>query len=97
MPSEGCFLRGEQPARSESWNNQNSYLLYPDRQLPRFLEKNQISPEFVSQNLFLQTLIASGDESIVRRDVCGDVHFSGQFRNSSDLAAAIGVATVIVE
>lgn len=70
--------------------NQNSYLLYPDRQLPRFLNKNRIDQRFVDNSPLLQSLLAAADDSIVRRDVHGVVHFNGQFRNSQDLRAAIG-------
>lgn len=69
--------------------NQNSYLLYPDRQLPRFLSKNQVHQEMVEGSQLLQTLILAGDESIIRRDVNGQFHFNGQFRNSTDLRAAL--------
>ncbi len=69
--------------------NQDSYLLYPDRRLPRFLDKNQISNRFVDSNPLLQQLLANSDERIVKRDVRGAVHFNGQFRNSADLQAAL--------
>ena len=61
--------------------DQDSYLLYPDRQLPRFLNKNQIRDEFVNSNPLVQTLLADGDERIVNRDVRGGIHFNGQFQN----------------
>lgn len=69
--------------------NQDSYLLYPDRQLPRFLEKNQIDDQELAANQLLQQLLEDGNESIVRRDVRGGVHFSGDFRNSADLKSAL--------
>lgn len=70
-------------------SNQNSYLLYPDRQLARFLSKNVVCSEVVNGSPLLQALIAAGDTSIVRRDVKGQCHFNGQFRNSCDLLAAL--------
>ncbi len=69
--------------------NQDSYLLYPDRQLPRFLDKNQLGSEDVNASPLLQTLLEEGDESIVTRDVRGGVHFNGGFRNSADLQSAL--------
>ena len=70
--------------------NQNSYLLYPDRQLPRFLEKNVVDNDAVSNSELLQKLIADGDSQIIKRDLDGNFHFSGDFRNSADLNMALG-------
>lgn len=69
--------------------NQDSYVLYPDRQLPGFLEKNQLGVELVEASPLLQKLLAAGDRRIVARDVRGGVHFNGQFRNSADLRVAL--------
>ena len=69
--------------------NQNSYLLYPDRQLPRFLLKNCIGKKFVDSSKLVQAAIKADDRSIVQQDVKGEVHFNGDFRNSSDLSAAL--------
>lgn len=69
--------------------DQDSYLLYPNRQLPTFLEKNQVRPEVVAAHPLLEALLTDGESSIVRRDVRGGVHFHGDFRNSADLAKAI--------
>ena len=69
--------------------NQDSYILYPDRRLQRFLEKNQISQQFANSDPLLQKLLANGDRRIVQRDVREGVHFNGQFRNSADLREAL--------
>lgn len=69
--------------------NQNSYVLYPDRQLPRFLEKNEISRELAESNPLVQRLLAEDDKRLVHRDVCGGLHFNGDFRNSADLRNAV--------
>ncbi len=69
--------------------NQNSYLLYPDRKLCRFLEKNTLSEKQVSSSPLLQTLLETGNEQIVRRDHRGSVHFNGSFRNAADLSQAL--------
>ena len=65
--------------------NQNSYLLYPDRQLARFLDKNNIRKDVVESNQLIQKLLTDGNEQIVKRDIKGDVHFHGDFRNSGDV------------
>ena len=69
--------------------DQRSYMLYPDRELPRFLEKNCVPSCRVSQSQLLQVLLDANDSSIVERDIRGQVHFSAKFRNVSDLNAAL--------
>lgn len=70
-------------------DDQQSYLLYPDRKLPSFLNKNQIPADRVLQSPLLTALLDAGDGRIVRRDDNGAFHFNGDFRNASDLKAAI--------
>jgi hypothetical protein len=69
--------------------DQDSYLLYPDRELPRFLDKNNIPAELVNQSALLKRLIEEGDTSVVRRDAAGNFHFNGDFRNAADVRRAV--------
>jgi hypothetical protein len=69
--------------------DQHSYLLYPDRELPIFLDKNVVPRSAVRESALLRKLLADGDRSLIVRDVRGGVHFNGDFRNKSDLAAAL--------
>ncbi|MCB9881211.1 MAG: hypothetical protein H6834_05425 [Planctomycetes bacterium] len=69
--------------------DQDSYLLYPNRRLPRFLEKNLVPAAKVAASPLLTQLLEDGDERIVRRDVRGGVHFSGRFRNANDVRSAL--------
>lgn len=69
--------------------DQNSYLLYPNRELPRFVEKNIIPPAEVEKSQLLQALIATGNREIVARDVAGQVHFNPAFRNVHILNATL--------
>ncbi len=69
--------------------DQYSYLLYPDRQLKRFFEKNNIPAARVQGSELLTRLIADGDSSIVTRDITGEVHFHGSFRNAGILESAL--------
>ena len=64
----------------------NSYLLYPDRKLPRFTEKNCLSGNCVQESMLIQRLIECNDQRIICRDVNGQIHFNGDFRNAQDLA-----------
>ena len=78
-------LRGSRMYRDD----QQSYMLYPDRILPTFLQKNIIAAEKVQSCELLQALLNNADTSIIRADVNGEFHFNGDFRNASDLAAAL--------
>lgn len=69
--------------------DQYSYILYPDKQLPRFLDKNNISKDAVESSELLQALIKDGDLSIVEVDVNGDCHFNGNFNNAEVLKEAL--------
>ena len=66
--------------------NQKSYLLYPNKQLPRFLSKNQIPSQVLDSSQLMQRLIAAKDQSIIKQDVNGGYHFNGSIRNANDLA-----------
>ena len=69
--------------------DQNSYMLYPDRQLPLFVEKNIIYKHDVHQSVLLQKLIASNNRQIIIKDIDGNYHFHGSFRNASVLRQAL--------
>ncbi len=69
--------------------DQYSYILYPDRQLPRFTEKNNIPLEHVKESQLLSKLLVDKQVSIVRQDVTGKCHFNGAFRNASMLGSAL--------
>ncbi len=69
--------------------DQLSYLLYPDRMLPRFLEKNRIPSAQINRSAFLQKLIERGDRQLVTRDVHGVCHFHGSFRNADHVREAL--------
>ncbi len=65
--------------------DQYSYILYPNKELPRFLEKNNVPEEAVLKNGLLSRLIEDEDSSIIERDVLGNYHFNGNFKNADDL------------
>ncbi len=69
--------------------DQNSYILYPNRQLPRFIEKNTLPADFVESSPLLQTMLRDGFTAIVKRDGEGRVHFNGAFRNARLLRQAL--------
>ncbi|MBE0677312.1 MAG: hypothetical protein IH592_00970 [Bacteroidales bacterium] len=69
--------------------DQYSYMLYPDRRLPRFTEKNNIPAGRVKGSELLTRLIADKETSIVSRDNTGGLHFHGSFRNAGVLESAL--------
>ncbi len=71
-------------------SDQNSYTLYPDRQLPGFLEKNVVPPAVLDRSKLLAALVNRGDRRIIVRDDEGGLHFNASFRNAEHLAAALG-------
>ncbi|MDX1428643.1 MAG: hypothetical protein R3282_00080 [Rhodothermales bacterium] len=69
--------------------DQNSYLLYPDRALPRFTEKNVIPDGILDGSSLVRRLEAERDRSIVVRDVSGTLHFGTGMRNAVAVSAAL--------
>jgi hypothetical protein len=65
--------------------DQHSYLLYPDRRLPRFVEKNNIPMRELRRSRLLSKLLADGNCQVVERDVAGRVHFNSSVKNAHDL------------
>ncbi|MCB9206432.1 MAG: hypothetical protein H6612_11510 [Ignavibacteriales bacterium] len=65
--------------------DQNSYILYPDRQLLLFVQKNIIPKELIISSQLLKSLVELGHDEIVNVDVSGNYHFNGEIRNSKIL------------
>jgi hypothetical protein len=66
--------------------DQNTYLLYPDRRLPGFLGKNRVPAELAAGSRALTAMLETGDRRVVVRDVDGVVHFRPEFGNRNMLA-----------
>ncbi len=60
-------------------------MLYPDRELPSFLEKNRIAETEIDAIPLLKRLLADDNERIVMRDEEGTYRFSAEFTNVGDL------------
>ena len=65
--------------------DQKSFLLYPDRELPLFLEKNRIPAADVAAIPLLERMLAAGDSRIVERDVAGTFRFDADLINAGAL------------
>jgi hypothetical protein len=66
--------------------DQHSYMLYPNRTLPGFLQKNNVTIEQVAGSALVAALTAAGDQRLLIRDETGVYHFNGAFRNADDVA-----------
>jgi hypothetical protein len=81
--------------------DQYSYLLYPDRPLPRFLEKNNLPRRALAKSTLLRKLVVDGNRLLVERDTRGGLHFNGSIRNAGDVRqklaqlAAAGYAPLV--
>jgi hypothetical protein len=69
--------------------DQHSFLLYPERQLPGYLEKNAIPDEVVETIPLFMDLLEAGEDSVLARDSSGVCRFHGDFQNAHDLEVAL--------
>ena len=65
--------------------DQHSFMLYPDRKLPMFLDRNRLSADDVEAIPLLQRMLAEEDDRIVIRDVESAYRFNADFTNVADL------------
>ena len=65
--------------------DQNSFMLYPDRTLPGFLDKNRLSTSDVAAIPLLHGMLKAGDDRILECDIEGCYRFNADFRNVDDL------------
>lgn len=69
--------------------DQASYILYPNKELSRFRQKNEIAPKGVEKSKLLQQLLKKGNTQIIEKDVLGTCHFNGDFNNAKSLESAL--------
>jgi hypothetical protein len=69
--------------------DQYSYILYPNKDLPRFHDKNNIPVEKAQASALIQQLNKDGNTQIVERDLLGNYHFNGNFNNADSLKQAL--------
>ncbi|MDP3312079.1 hypothetical protein [Lutibacter sp.] len=65
--------------------DQYSYVLYPNKELPRFNDKNNIDSKKVEKSALLKQLLKDGNTQIIEKDVAGNYHFNGNFNNANSL------------
>ncbi|MBA3850170.1 MAG: hypothetical protein C0502_09275 [Opitutus sp.] len=71
--------------------DQHSYLLYPDRTLPGFLERNVVPAARVAASPLLQALLTAGDRRILVRDETGRHRFDADLVNGDALRARLAL------
>jgi len=69
--------------------DQNSYILYPNKDLARFTEKNNIPAASIQKSELLKQLVKKGNLQIIEQDIEGNFHFNGKIRNAGDLSKAL--------
>jgi hypothetical protein len=69
--------------------DQYSYILYPNKDLPGFLQKNTIPQAAVQSSELIKKMAADGNKRLVERDIRGDFHFNGNFKNAKDVERAL--------
>ncbi|MEM7102715.1 MAG: hypothetical protein AAF502_06220 [Bacteroidota bacterium] len=70
-------------------DDQYSYLLYPNKALKGFMERNIIPEAAVKKSELLTQLLEKGSRAIVEKDINGKFHFHGSFKNANDLEDAL--------
>lgn len=73
--------------------DQYSYFLYPNRNIPHFLQKNEIPAEFVKKSPLIKKLKSSNNLDLVKFDNSGKCFFSGDIHNAKDVATRLDSLT----
>jgi len=68
---------------------ERSFLLYPARNLPGFLEKNRVPAARVSGIGLLQEMQSAGDHNLILQDADGEFHFHGDLQCSGDVESVL--------
>lgn len=69
--------------------DQHSYMLYPNKQLPLFMDKNIVPDDESGKISLLVTMLEKGDKSIISKDAFGRCHFNSEFNNAGFLLSKI--------
>ena len=88
-PEDACDLIDALRSSALYREDVNSYILYPDRQLPSFLNKNQVDSARVSQSRLLQLLLMESNPPIIKQDANRVFRFQADFRNADDLMVGL--------
>lgn len=71
--------------------DQNTFMLYPDRNQIGFLVKNIVPAEQVAQIQVFKDMFKDNEQSILTQDVKGQYRFNANLKNNSDLLAQLKI------
>jgi hypothetical protein len=69
--------------------DQNTFMLYPDRELPGFLQKNCVPAERVEVLPLLKHMLQLGDYRVIERDASGTYRFNAELTNEDVLHSVL--------
>lgn len=69
--------------------DQNTFMLYPDRELPSFLQKNCVPSDKVQAIALLTRMLAKQDDSVMLQDADGIFRFNADITNADVLTAQL--------
>ncbi|MFN1514935.1 hypothetical protein [Vibrio owensii] len=69
--------------------DQHSFMLYPDRDLSAFMNKNSLTDAQINAVPVLSSMLKKGDQRLVNADEQGQFHFHASLENSGYLKAQI--------
>ena len=70
-------------------SDQKSFILYPDRSLPGFFDKNHIPTAKIKSITLLNELLEEGNDSIIVKDCDGNFRFNAELANRNKLNKAL--------
>jgi len=76
-------------------HDQNTFMLYPDREITGFLDKNLIPEDRIEDIPLLQRMLSIGDDSIVLSDADGSYRFNAELTNVGQLNDELDTLTAI--
>lgn len=69
--------------------DQHTYLLYPNRDLPRFEDRNNIPNKLIGSSQLLQRLLADHNRQLIEQDIAGRAHFNPLITNARDVCRIV--------
>ncbi len=70
-------------------DDQNSYVLYPDRSLSKFMDKAVVDDNLIKKSNLAKKLIAVNDSPILIKDNNGKYHFNPTLSNANEIKDAL--------
>ena len=90
IPPEEAVILLDQLRKGKLYReDQNTFMLYPIKTLPKFLEKNSIPKEKIESSTLLMRLLANDNYGIIQKDKHGEYHFAGELTNMREFQTAL--------